>query len=340
MKKISLLLIFILVLSVVPFVVSQDGADDVDDSDDSRSALERRLQRDLDRGRDIVQDRVRRAPEALRQVRGARDVQVRKLIDRAQVMDIRKRLSLCKTDDAADCDDVRKDAKLKIKNSLLKVGERAIDALTKLRDRIDDEEGVSEIDDVISKLESSIDTIENFEDDTSREDIKAAISKVREGVNEAKEIFKKYHKKSNINENRLRNAINRFEKLSEKIGNRLDRFEERGHDFSELKSLLDEMDSAIDAAKDSLDDDKEGALENLRVANELLHKILKDFRANIERDDNVEEKDDEMDDELEDKDETQDVDEAEENDEDEEDEDEDDQQDDEEVEDDEDSQNE
>jgi len=160
---------------------------------------------------------------------------------------------------------------------------------------------LEEINAAISNLEEAKDKIQGLTRESSKEEIRSAISDLKNSVKEAKELIKEYHHKAKYNKQKLENAIERFNKLIEKISDRLSKFEERGYDFSDLKIKLEEVKNKVDVAEVSLnEDDFETSLSTLREAHSLLLEVLREFKAGMpEREEKEDEEEEETEEETE-----------------------------------------
>jgi len=282
-KAYTLFTILILLASIIPLTIAQEDRDNV-----------------LSEAEIALRERLDRANRAFNDRRGALDrVTIRKAtLMKKDVNSLKDKLRRCNSvqDNAVtdqDCPDLKKKAKSYAKNKLISITERTLNTLNKLKERYENsdgeikEEALREINSAIEDIEAAKESIRSLTaEDSTREEFKEAISVLKQELREAKEVFKKYFSKGNISKQRLENAINKFTRLSEKISNRLDRFEARDsrYDFSDLRALLEDLNTQIDEAQSNFDNDNlEAALTNLREAHRILTKILHDFRANIDK---------------------------------------------------------
>ncbi len=279
MKKIiSFMIMLLLILSTISVVARERDPDS-----DSGDRLGRKfINEDVRR----VNERLERIPEALRELRNANRDEIRSLVNREDFNKIGLRLKECKSEEEA-CKELRREAKLKAKNTLKNITERILNVLSKLKERIESsgienkEGALNEINVAIEKINAAKEKVIALTNESTKDEVRAAISGLREALKDAKELIRKYHSKT-ITEQRLRNAINRFTKLAQNIENRLNRFEVRDYDFSDLKALLVDLRKELDNAKTDLDaGNKESSLGYLKNAHQITLSILRQFRAGI-----------------------------------------------------------
>ena len=274
--------------------------DSEDTNDDSVNEIQRRV---VDKNLRQVNERLLKVPDTLKNLRRANALTERKLMKKTEATELKEKLTECRSSEEQDCKDLKKEARLRIKTSLQRITEMMLNVLNKLKDRIEDSDAenkdsiLEEINVAIADIENAKQGIMGLDRDSTREEIKAAISELKDALKEARELVRKYYAKGKINEQRLQNAINKFEKLAENIEDRLNKFEERGYDFGDLKELLQDLKQETKDAQTELDNgNNEGALEHLRNAHQIVINILKEFRANKPRDTEDEDTEDEEDD--------------------------------------------
>jgi len=294
-KLISLILMLILVIGIVPLVFAHhEGARDRDSDREDRDGPLRSIANDKTLRR--ANQQLLEVPDLLKKVRRTNLAGDRSMLQKKDAMEIRERLRECKENDEEDCKNLRKVAKVRAKHSMLKITERILSVLNTLKEGIENsdmenkDEALSEINAAITNIEGAKSNIDALSEDSDREEVKAAIRELKNALDEAHDLVKEYHSKVRINEKRLQNAINRYRKLIGNIGERLDKFEERGHDFSGLKSKLDDVGVEVRDAQTALDNGElREALGLLKQAHDITINILREFRANISDDGDDEE---------------------------------------------------
>jgi len=204
-----------------------------------------------------------------------------------EVSELRMKLRECKESNNENCREIKKDARDLAINILKGVTERTLIILNKLKAAVEESTTANkgsmldDINSVIEAIEKAKTNILTLTKESSREEIKSAISQLKSALIEARSIIDRYYVKGRISKERVQNGINRYNNLADKIENRLIRFEERGFDFSDLGLKLDELRTKAISAQSNLDNGKlEAALTDLRDAHGITLSILKAFRAN------------------------------------------------------------
>ena len=321
MRRIALMfVIFLLLMSLVPLTFAQDGnsrsgyGDDIpeenpDDKDEKEEGVNSVAKRIANKDVRDVNKRLLELPDYVQKLK--RDnVAEKAQIVREEATQIREKLSKCIDNEEENCKALRSEVKLRVKRSLARITEKTLNVLNKLKERVnnsdivDKDAALEKINAAIVNLEEAKANVLALTNESSREEVKNAITELKNALKEAKETVREYFSKAQVNARRLQNSINKFNKLIENIGNRLDRFEERGYDFSDLKSKLDEVNEKVVSAQSKLDDkDNVGALNDLKEAHILLLEVLKEFRADLPKDDADDEGEDGVEDDEEETDE-------------------------------------
>ena len=313
MKKfLVLFIISMLVMSSIPFVSAREdaasrdnrgrenvGSRDIRDGnerDDLDSSERDELDSSDTEGTESelgtrLRDRLKSVNEDVREkIIDKREFRKLKLKSR-EVSTLRSKLRECNETESEDCREIKREAKEWAINSLKGITERTLTILNKLKISID-ESSAEKKDEILSEINTAIGNIEkaniaSLTRESSREEIKEAISQLKNALREAREVIDKYYAKGHITVQRLQNAIKKYNKLSDKIESRLNRFEERGLDFSGLKTRLKELRDNVASAEANLNKGNlEASLNDLKDAHKITISILKEFRANQERENN------------------------------------------------------
>jgi len=229
---------------------------------------------------------LRSIPKVVDRLRALKFLSIKRL-EREEVMDIKDRLEECKDkEEVSDCKELRTEAKDWVKERLKELTERILNALVKLKEKINasDSENkqaiLDEINSVIEQINAAKEKISLLNKESPKEEIKSSIAELKSVLKSAKEIIRKYHK-SNISEERVRNTISRLNMLADKIITRLDRIsQQRNIDFSSLKAKVERAKEKVaNAEQNLLSGNKEEAIKLLKEAHSIILEVLKEFRA-------------------------------------------------------------
>jgi len=170
---------------------------------------------------------------------------------REKVLELHKKARRCNAENE-DCAALKLELRLGVKNHLLKsvqVVERSLEKLTKTVEKMEDlsEEEKQNALDLIADFEAELDAqkakIDSFTNETSQEEIRAAIK-------DLKELNQKVHKLQRRLVGLLVNAklhvlVGKHEDLHTSMQARIDAAAEAGADVSELEAILAEFDAKV-----------------------------------------------------------------------------------------------
>ncbi len=287
MKRLfSLLVVLVLLVSIVPLTFAEERSREQGKDSQGRGAVRDVGIRTASENTRGMNEKLLTVPEKLRELRKA-NVERMTLVKEKR-MEMKETLRTCTETESEDCRSLRKEVRSQIKHSLQKMTERISTVLTHLKERVESSELenkdtiLQEITDALAGIENAKTKVMALTQDSTKEEIKTAISELRSSLQEAKKLVRTYYVKAQITEQRLENAIRKFTKLAENIDDRLTRFENRGYDFSSLREKLELMKAEVEKAQQSLDaDNREAALTSLQNAHRLTLEILKEFKANL-----------------------------------------------------------
>ncbi len=202
-----------------------------------------------------MQERMEGAQERYLQAKERYQVVKAKYIaSRGEVAQVRQQFVQCKaTDTNANCDD----AKLKVKPFLGNSAEMVLNALERVKAKIEANEEMGEegkaaalaaIDARIAAVEATHDDVAALGDDATIDDVKKAANRVRNEWRESKGVLKK--SVGDAMNAKLGNIVEKAERLAEKLQTTRDRLEAQGKDVSALDAQMASYDEKLQLAKD------------------------------------------------------------------------------------------
>ena len=205
------------------------------------------------------------------------------LESREKLKRIKGKVGSCPKTDSEECKDLRKESLAKSHDHLIKTIERMISMLEKTRERVEKsdmenkEDVLERIDEKIDKAKEILEEVNSLEDPT-KEELKTTVKELRENWKGSKSVIKNGQKR--VMDHRFKGVLMKSEKLSERLGNIVDKLEEGGSDVSEIRVHLDSFNEKLATAKETFESARESndkaTLREVHSSLKEAHKELKE----------------------------------------------------------------
>lgn len=245
MKKIiSILILMMIVLSIVPMAFANN------DDAGPRTIIKERLEQ-ARANYQIAKERYQNARERYQNAK-------------QNIDDIRAKVQACKNDDSSDCSQIRRQVKSNSKDFLSSSADKILEVLEKIKSKVESSEDLSEedaqeiLDDIdakIAEVEDAKSVIENLNNESSSEDIKAAVQTIRDAWKDTRLTMK--WSVGRLLNGRISTILANSERLGEKLQDMITKLEEKGYDATDLNGLMDDYNANIEEAKNNYDLAKE-----------------------------------------------------------------------------------
>lgn len=206
--------------------------------------------------KDMAKQRVQAARERIKAAKDIRkDVLEKARARRAQVEQLRADLEKCRMVRTEECNEQRRGAQGKAIEHLKRASENVLDLLERTLQRVTDsdlsEERKQTLMDKIERSKEAVlaiqDTLDAFDETTSKGEIKQAARDLRHAWKDAHTTIKHH---ANIGAARkLGNVIEKSEKLQERLENAVAKLEEQGKDTSSID--IDALSEHLEAAREA-----------------------------------------------------------------------------------------
>jgi len=248
------------------------------------------------KARDVAKERMQNARRLAAQAQEkAKEARNRFREARAKVQERKDALAACKGDESEDCVKKREEGKQDAITALQNAVDSAIAELEKVKARIEESEDLTEeeaqrltagLDEKLAKLEEVAQQIDNLNEESTKEEVKAAAQNLRSVLKEIKQGAKDTAGK--LVNARIGRVVVRARHLEDNLNKVLERAENAGMDTSVLSGLVDEFNRQLDdaqaayeqAAQDWRGQKPEAARESMQKATQLLkqaHETLKEI---------------------------------------------------------------
>jgi len=178
------------------------------------------------------------------------------ITERDKFKELKKEYASCKNDSTDACKGKRQDIITGSKTYLLNAADLVLKELENLKEKttasteLTEEQKSSIIADLDAKIQEVTDarvTIENLNDNSTRQEVNDAAKQIRQAWQETKDALKLHTSKLVVA--KLGNIIAKTETLETKLYNIRDKLTEKGKDVSKLNAVLDEFKAKVDDAK-------------------------------------------------------------------------------------------
>jgi hypothetical protein len=329
----ALAIIAMLLLSVLALAVSaregpdnstRSGTDDSeDDSDDTNSTTSDDSSDDADNGkgsrpllgadkgngtlkavraewRETVRNRVKAFKETrLERRENMLEAKEAFINSRQRMVDARQDVLECTGDKSAECDDVRKGAKLQSQETLMAATDQVIAALNAIKARIqantgltDDEkeDAIEDIDEQIAEVQAASDVVSGLTEDSDPKAFLDAAKTIRESWRNARPVV--HARASMLAYGELKAVTNAVDRMSTRVDEQIARFTAQGVDVSAIEDLKADFDESVAEAKAHLQkakdaymgmtaDDVDGKLKTVREEMTAARESLKEAHGTL-----------------------------------------------------------
>lgn len=218
---------------------------------------------------------------------------------RGRMNEAREDVLNCKGDKSAECDDVRKGAKLQSQETLMAAADQVIAALNAIKAKIeantgltDDEkeEAIADIDEQIAEVQAASDVVVGLTEDSEAKAVLDAAKTIREAWKGARPVV--HARASMLAYGELKAVTDAVERMSSRVDDQIARFEEQGVDVSAIEDLKEDFDESVAEAKDHLQkakdaytgmtaDDVDGKLKTVRDEMNAARESLKEAHGTL-----------------------------------------------------------
>jgi uncharacterized phage infection (PIP) family protein YhgE len=205
----------------------------------------------------------------------------------------------CKGDTSAECDDVRKNAKLQSQETLMAAADQVIAALNAIKAKTeantgltDDEkeEAIEDIDEQIAEVQAASDTIAGLTEDSDSKAFLDAAKTIREAWKDARPVVHAHA--SMLAYGELKAVMDAVERMSARVDDQIAKYEEQGVDVSAVEDLKADFDESVAEAKTHLQkakdaytsmtaDDVDGKLKTVRDEMKAARDSLKEAHGTL-----------------------------------------------------------
>jgi len=211
-----------------------------------------------------------------------------------KIKERRAQLAACKENNSTDCVKARKDTRVQTKRYLTNIAEHILAMIAKTKERVensnlaDDEKRdlISKLDEEAEDIAGALDMLEEFGEDSTKEEFKEVTKIIRESWKDLRLIIKKGVGK--VANGKIHAVSVRLANLKGKLHKIVERLENAGKDTSKVKPLLETFDEKLEEAKNHRDrarslynegkiDEAAKATKEAHLALRGAHKALKDF---------------------------------------------------------------
>lgn len=249
-----------------------DEADDDLDDDNEKEGIQiggkSRVRMRLDKVSEISLENIKKARENYLKARERYEEAKEKARENKERIrelkeELKEELKKCEDDESDECIKVRDEAKNETKEFLGRSADAIISALEIVKariqesDRFTDEEKNEMISSIDAKIKEIQDAKGSIENAVTGQEIKEAAKKINAAWKNTKPELEKFSYGSTIA--RLGNVVDKFEKVSDRLENTINKLVEQGKDVTELNTL-----------KKSYEDKVQGAINKLKEASDLV----------------------------------------------------------------------
>ena len=259
-KMFGILVLAIFILSIVPMALAEQG------DGNGKGVMEAtKVKLDATKAKlDVTRERYMAAKEKYESAK------YKYQEHKENLLQVREKVKSCKED--GECEEVKKNLKVGVKNHLEKTGDVILRSLDRLKSQVEEskviseeekEEALANLAEKEEELTALIDEIKEMSEDATAEELREAIRKLKDLWNDIKRE-QKWIVTQLIN-NRLSNVVDKHEEYYNAMEMRYSALEEKGasaEDLAELKAIIEKFREEVA----ELNDEQEEATEAWKKA--------------------------------------------------------------------------
>ncbi len=268
-KMFGILVLAIFILSIVPMALAEQG------DGNGKGVMEAtKVKLDATKAKlDVTRERYMTAKQKYN------DAKEKYQEHKSNLLQIRENVKDCKED--GECEIIKKNLRVGVKNHLEKTGDVILRSLDKLKSQVEDsvamtddekEEALGNLAEKEESLVALMDEIKSMSEDATAEELREAIKKLKTQWNDIKKE-QKWIITQLIN-NRLSNVVDKHEEYYNAMEMRYSALEEKGaseEDLTDLKEIMDQFKAEVAELNDEQEEATE-AWKNAKSSTEALEK--------------------------------------------------------------------